>query len=78
MIELDPMSDKVRNLILFLIIGALGGIYTFKLAQEGKIPLKTSSPPQLSTNNQTRTVVQEESAVISVVEKTSPSVIQLE
>ena len=72
------MLDKLKYFFLFALIGGLFGITTFKLASEGKIPLKLNLPAQTKVNNnETRTVVQEEGAVISAVEKSSPSVVAI-
>ncbi len=72
------MKDRLRQLVVFLIVGGFAGLAVYSLAAMGKLPtnLTPSSGPVLQ-NNQTRTVVQEENAVISVVEKTSPSVVAI-
>ncbi len=72
------MKDRLRQLVVFLIVGGFAGLAVYRLAAMGKLPtnLTPSSGPVLQ-NNQTRTVVQEENAVISVVEKTSPSVVAI-
>ncbi len=70
------MSDRLRQVLLFISVGILVGLLTFRLAADGKLPFKLS--PQIQKqleNTQTRTVVQEENAVIDTVEKSSPSVI---
>ncbi|MBI3486315.1 trypsin-like peptidase domain-containing protein [Candidatus Daviesbacteria bacterium] len=69
--------DNFRILVLFIIIGVLAGITTFRLAAEGKLPFKLNNLPIQTQNTQTRTVVQEENAVISAVEKVSPSVVAI-
>lgn len=66
------MSSRAREIILLILIGALAGIATFRLAAEGKIPLGSQVQ-----NTQTRIVTSEESAVISAVDKTSPSVVAI-
>ncbi len=58
---------NLRELILIIIIGGLSGLIVFKLAQNGTINSLT----------QTRVVVSEENAVISAVEKVSPSVVAI-
>ena len=73
--------DRVRHIVLIIIIGVLAGVSTFRLAQEGKLPFKsnllTSNAETSKTTNQTQVVVQEENAIISVVEKTSPSIVAI-
>lgn len=73
------MIERLRNLLLIVVVGALVGITIFRLASEGKLPFKLNLPKQLPTvtNNETRTLVKEEDAVISAVEKTSPSVVAI-
>ena len=63
------MDERVRTLILAIIIGGLAGLGVFRLAQQGKVGVVT--------NQQTRTVVQEENAVTQAVEKSSPSVVAI-
>lgn len=74
--------DRLRNLILFLIVIGLLIWIGVKLQSQGKLSLNLSNLPKLSSgqiiqNNQTRTVVQEEDAVISAVDKSSPSVVAI-
>lgn len=74
------MTDKLRQLLFFIALGALAGLTVFRLAQEGKIPLKINSQnllPSTIQKEQTRTIVQEENAVISVVDKNSSSVVAI-
>lgn len=74
------MSDKLRYIIIASIIGIIVAIATFRLAMLGKLPIKISSSlnnQSSVTNNETRTIIQEENAIISVVEKTSPSVVAI-
>lgn len=73
------MSDSFRRLVFLLTILLLvlaGGYYLYS---RGIISanLKNNSFQPLVQNNQTRTVVQDENAVISAVEKTSPSVVAI-
>lgn len=73
------MSDRFRNIILFLIFVFL--IFTgYKLVQSGKLPLDLNlnlgKVPQIA-NQETRIIIQEENAIISTVEKTSPSVVAI-
>ncbi len=71
--------NKLRNLLLIVIVGALVGITAFRLAAEGKLPLKINLPNKLpqTTSSETKVVVSEENAVISAVDKTSPSVVAI-
>ncbi|MBI2022554.1 trypsin-like peptidase domain-containing protein [Candidatus Daviesbacteria bacterium] len=70
------MNEKLKILIVFLLFGVLAGIVAFRLAATGKLPVNLKSPPPLE-NIQTNRVVKEENAVISTVEKTSPSVVAI-
>lgn len=71
------MFDKIKSLLLFAVVGVLAGITVFRLASEGKLPLGKIPTVPTTINNQTRTVVQEENAIISTIEKTSPSVVAI-
>lgn len=80
------MSDKVKQIILLVIIGLLTGLMLFRLSSQGKLsfklpasssPSSSVSPASLFSTTETRTVVQEESAIINVVDKSSSSVIAI-
>ncbi|MBI2021664.1 trypsin-like peptidase domain-containing protein [Candidatus Daviesbacteria bacterium] len=72
------MNQQLKQLTLVTIIGILIGLVTFRLATEGKIPfLNPSNVSQQIQNTQTRTIIQEENAVIQTVEKSSPSVVAI-
>ena len=72
------MSDRTRRTIAFLTIIILFGIGSYRLAQTGRLPFKLPQVPKsLIQTNEKRTVVEEENTIISVVEKTSPSVIAI-
>ncbi|MBI2595138.1 trypsin-like peptidase domain-containing protein [Candidatus Daviesbacteria bacterium] len=73
------MSDKIKLFLIAAVVGVLAGVTTFRLVVLGKLPFKiTSDTGQLQVQNtQTRTIVQEENAIISTVEKTSPSVVAI-
>lgn len=64
--------SSVAIAVALLIIVAVG-VYQAQI--RGILPLNTSKPKTL--NQETRTIVEEENAVISVVEKSSPSVIAI-
>lgn len=72
------MTDKQKQLAIIAVAVLLLAAGVSKLVREGKLSLKfpgfNSSVP-LIENRETRTVVDEENAVISTVEKTSPSVV---
>ncbi len=70
---------SLRLLIVVIIVGVLVGFGAFTLASSGKMPFNFNSAPIIkpSFTNQTQTVVQEENAIISVVDKTSPSVVAI-
>lgn len=70
------MNEKLKFLILIIIIGVLAGLTTYRLAVLGKLPLNTASGG-LTLNSQTRTVVTEENAVITAVNNASPSVVAI-
>lgn len=70
--------ERVRQLITILVLGGLAGLTIFRLAAEGKIPLKIDSKSITKPLSvQSRTVVQEENAIIDTVDKTSPSVVAI-
>lgn len=72
------MSDRLKQLSLIVALGVLVGVATFRLASQGKLPLGNGQTDQLPpTNTERRTIVQEENAIISTVEKTSPSVVAI-
>lgn len=72
------MQRATTVLIIFIIIFIAIG--TWRGVANGRIPLNFSLPTvanQSVTNNQTRTVIQEENNIINVVEKTSASVVSI-
>ncbi len=74
------MNEKLKFFLIAVLIGIIAGVAAFRLAVLGKLPFKINLPQGIQTqiqNTQTRTVVQEENAVISTVEKTSPSVVAI-
>ncbi len=69
------------KVIIAAIIGILIGLGIFSLISNGQIKLPVNlntntNAPQI-TNNQTRTIVQEENAIIDVVDKASSSVVAI-
>lgn len=74
------MADRLRQVIIFIIFIGLLGFALFRLSSDGRIPLNLGVPSidnSVTTGSQTRTVVQEENAVIAAVDKSSPSVIAI-
>lgn len=74
------MSDRVKYILILVVVTLLLGAAAFKLTSAGKLYWQPNSSPQIQTqiqNNQTRVVVSEETAVIQAVEKTSPSVVAI-
>jgi serine protease Do len=74
------MTNRARPLILGILIVGLLGIGLYRLIVMGRLPWKFDNnrvAGQITTNSQTRTVVQEENAIISASEKSSPSVIAI-
>lgn len=72
------MNERIKQLILVLLIGVLIGFGLFRLATVGQLSFNLGeTKPQLVTKEQTRTVVQEENAVIATVEKTASSVVAI-
>lgn len=73
---------NLSTIVIIIVIGVLAGIGSFQLAAHGKLPINTklpslSLPNSNNTSTNTRTVVQEENAIIDVVEKTSSSVVAI-
>ena len=72
------MDDRWKQLVVFIIIGILAGVGTFRLAETGRLPIKGLTNSQTFTQGlQTRTVVQEENAVVDAVQNSSPSVVAI-
>jgi serine protease Do len=71
------LDDRWKQLIIFIVIGILAGVGTFRLAQTGRLPLPEQTTQNLTQGTQTRSVVKEENAVIDVAQNTSPSVVAI-
>lgn len=78
------LPNRLKELVLVIIIGVLAGLATFRLASEGKLPLNLhvgqslTSPDQSSPGSQNGgkvVYVNEDDAVIDAVKKVSPSVV---
>lgn len=66
---------QITSIILAVALGVVVAVGLYQAKQNGLIPQGAISLPEPST--ETRTVIQEENAVISAVEKSSPSVIAI-
>ncbi|MBI4039987.1 trypsin-like peptidase domain-containing protein [Candidatus Daviesbacteria bacterium] len=67
---------KLSTVLVVVVIGALAGVGVYQAAVQGWLPLSVSLP-KLQINNQTQTILNEESDVINVVKKTSKSVVAI-
>ncbi len=70
------MGDRARIILIAVVAGAIVGLVVFRLSALGKLPV-TGGGQSLIQNHQTRTVVQEENAVITAVKNASPSVVAI-
>lgn len=72
----SPKNPRISffGILLVVVLGVLAAVILLQAKQRGLLPNTDIKLPQ---NQQTRTVVQEENAVISVVEKSSPSVVAI-
>ncbi|HAV66238.1 TPA: serine protease, partial [Candidatus Beckwithbacteria bacterium] len=72
------MNDRLRRLIIVLVIIGLTAFGVQKLSEQGKLNFNFFKAPGTQIqNNETRTVVEEENAIIAVVDQTSPSVVAI-
>lgn len=73
------MSDRVKSLVIFIAVGVVAGLVTYRLAALGKLPWKLTATGQNTSPQtvQTQVVVQEENAIIDSVSKASPSVVAI-
>lgn len=67
---------KLSTLIIVISLGALGGILAWQAAQKGYLPSKQNQVTP-GVEQKIQTILNEENAVIKVVEKTSPSVVAI-
>lgn len=63
-------QERIKGLLVFIVIGILVGLATFRLAEQGKITKQIEETEK-------RTVVEEENAITVAVEKASPSVVAI-
>jgi len=68
---------KLSTLFLAIILGVLSGIGIFQLASKGLLPVGNLPKIEIPAPQKTVSIVEEENAVISVVEKVSPSVVAI-
>ncbi len=69
---------SLQSIFITIVLGLLVGIGTYQAAQRGYLHLKTPNlAPGGVVNEKTRTIINEENAVIDVVERTSPSVVAI-
>lgn len=77
--QLPKSLPKSSTLLLAIVLGALAGLGLYQASVRGYLPLVKNSLPQIqsTTQQKVQTVVTEENAVISVVDKTSSSVVAI-
>ena len=75
--RLPRFFPKLSTLLLTVVVGALIGVGFYQLAARGYLPLKNLPQAQNVPSQKTQTIVSEENAVISVVDKASPSVVAI-
>lgn len=69
---------KSSTLLLAIVLGGLVGVGLYQLSVKGYIPFQKGFPSiQVPTQQKTQTIMNEENAVISAVDKTSPSVVAI-
>lgn len=76
--DIKTKASSKSSLILWaILLGTLSGILAFQTSTRGWLHLKNTPLPPISTPEKTQTIVNEENAIISVVENTSPSVVAI-
>ena len=69
---------RLTTIIIAIVLGILAGIGMFEFAATGYLPLNKSFPTlKLPSQQKTQTILNEENAVIDVVDKTSDSVVAI-
>lgn len=68
---------NLTGIFIAVCLGVVSAIAFYQAQIRGLIPSGNIKLPQPSLNQETRTIIQEENAIISVVEKTSPSVVAI-
>ncbi|MBI4036936.1 trypsin-like peptidase domain-containing protein [Candidatus Daviesbacteria bacterium] len=74
---LPTRFPKSSTLFLAVVLGILAGIGIFQLAARGYLPVLTAGFPTPSRQEKTQTILNEDNAVISAVDKASPSVVAI-
>ncbi len=77
---MDKIPRQMPSLQLISLVVALGllfGVGVYQASQSGYLNFKAPNLQQVVNNQQTQTIINEENAVISVVDKTSPSVVAI-
>src|SRR3989344_2858251 len=67
---------NIAGVVVVILLGVIVAILIYQAQVRGLIPAVLGNLPKLETR-ETRTIIQEEIAVVSVVEKTSPSVVAI-
>lgn len=73
------MSNKIKTILIIVVLISLFGVGLYRLATNGRLPFRIDEQGSVLPNNplQINQVIKEENAVISAVEKTSPSVVAI-
>lgn len=71
------LSDRIRYLVIAIVVGIIAALVTYRLALDGKIPLRVAGQSISSGSTQTNNVITEQNAVIDAVKKDSPSVVAI-
>ncbi|MDO8498761.1 MAG: trypsin-like peptidase domain-containing protein [bacterium] len=74
--KLPRLTPNLSTLLIVIILGALSGVGFYQASSRGLIPFRNGLP-EIKLQQKTQTVVDEESATISVAEKASPSVVAI-
>lgn len=76
---LPRQIPRLSTLLITIVLGSLAGVGFYQLGMRGYLSKFNISAPaiQIQTQQKTQTILNEENAVISVVEKTSPSVVAI-
>lgn len=71
-------TPKNTWILLAIILGVIAGVFTFQASSRGWLRLKgVPISPLTPISEKTQTILNEENVIISVVEKTSPSVVAI-
>lgn len=75
--QLPKQFPKLSTLFVIVVLGALAGVGAYQASVKGYLNFAKISAVQVSQLQKTQTILSEENAVISVVDKTSPSVVAI-